>query len=1162
MTVDETTEFRVLGPFQVIAGGGRDLRVGGPQQRAVLAILAIRANEVVPASTLVHALWGEPTPPSAMAVTRTYVSRLRKVLSSVDDAQLVSRPPGYALEVDPDQVDANRFARLVRQGRAAAGAGRLDVASASFDEALGLWRAGVLADLDTETALRPEVTRLAEMRLATVEDRVDVLLATGRHQEVVAELESLTEEHPLRERLWGQLIVARYRCGRQADALAAYRSVRSVLVDQVGVEPGPELQALAQDVLDQAPTLRWQAPAHRTNGARVPLPPGTTRAPLVGRDRERARLAEWLDEARTGRFVAAFVSGPSGIGKTTLAGWFSRAAHAGGATVVLGRADDGADVPFLPLGEAVGHWASHVPAARLDLLGDQAATQLARLARVIAHRRGDPLPASLPEPVGPADRQHLFDAVVRWVEVLAADAPALVVLEDLHWADPATLLAIRHLLRHPPEAGALLVLTYRGVELTDVLDHTHHIDLAGLGDADVLELLSARVGGDLGAGGATFAAQLNNVAGGNPLFIHELVEHVTERGAPLPSATSLGGSAAVADVLERRLERLPAPTTTVLRQAAVVGEHFALPVLSAVVGLAEISVVEALEPAVSAGLVTQNGPGHFAFSHALVREAILDSVPLGQRARTHWRTGQAIESLSLSHPDPPLGEIARHLAAGVPAGDPHTAVVANVRAGRQALAALAFEDARTRFATATELAGTAEPELAYQAWLGLGQASAVLADFAGQRDGFLRAAAISRQQRWAERLAAAAIGLPTACGTGDPDDQDTIALVDEALTSLGGARTASRCVLLGIKAELVATLQGGDCRPLATLATELAESIDDPTAQAGALMARCSTLLGSPHPRQLAETAERALSLGTRGPDHLLRFLAPLPPVAALQLGDRDRFDALRVRLATDPTTRQVPHLAAYLRTWDAAVALAEGRFADAEELSTTIPGASDWPLWRLTALGQTRVATRERGKHAPVREDLASYYRSFGPAEEIACPIRSMLAALLAEAGDHTGAAHHAKLVTRTLNLRRLGWNAPFVLRHLAEVAAVLGDAGLAADLLPVLAGYSGQVLVSFTGRTIEAAADRAIGQALLALDRLDEAVDRLTAAQALEDSLDFHALTARTTYWHARTRLRRDAPGDRDTARQLLDQAVTQARKLGMNQLEQEACPSTLTR
>lgn len=1132
MTVDGRTEFRLLGPVRVIAHE-HELRVGGPQQRAVLAMLALRAGEVVPANTIVHALWAEPAPPSAVAVTRTYVSRLRKMLSP--NARLISRPPGYLLDVDPDQVDAHRFARLVRQGRDAAGAGRLDVASTTFAEALGLWRAGMLADLAPEGALQSEVTRLEEMRLATIEDRVDVELAAGRHLEVVAELESLTEEHPLRERFWGQLIVALYRCGRQADALAAYRSVRSVLVDQVGVEPGPELRALEHDVLAQAPALSWKAQTQH-----IPLPPGTTHTQLfVGRDRERARLAECLAQARAGRFVAAFLSGPSGIGKTTLAGCFARTAHAEGATVVLGRADEGAGVPFQPLSEAIRHWASHVSATQLDRLGEHTAAQLARLAPAIAHRRGDSPPESSPEPTSPADRQYLFDAVVRWVEAL--DPPALIVLEDLHWADPATLLAIRHLLRHPPEAGALLVLTHRDAELADPSDHTHHLALAGLDDTDVLDLLSARAGGDLGPDSAMFAAQLNQVAGGNPLFIHELVE----RGTSLPG---IGVSSAVVDVIERRLERLPAPTTALLRQAAVVGEHWNTAVLSAVVGLSEISVVEALEPAVGAGLVI--GADHFA--HSLVREAILDRIPLSQRARTHWRTGKAIAALSASHPNPPLGEIARHLAAGVPAGDPLAAIVANIRAGRQAMATLAFEDARTRFTTATELVettGAADPELAYHAWLGLGRANAVLADFDGQRTGFLQAAAIARQQGWAERLAAAAMGMPTACGTGDPDDQRTIALVDEALAGLDDTRSVSRCVLLGIKAELVATLQGGDARPLATLATELAESIDDPAAQAGALIAKAATLLGGPRPRELAETAEQALSLETRNFAHLLRFLAPLPAVAALQLGDRDRFDALRVRLATEPRTQHVPHIAAHVRTWDAAVALSEGRFADAEQLTATIPGVSDWPLWRLTSLGQARIVARERGYHAPVAEALTRYYRSFGPAEEIACPIRSLLAALLAEAGDLDGAAHHAKLVTRTLNLRRLGWNAPFVLRHLAEVAAVLGDAGLAGDLLPVLAEYSGQVLVSFTGRTVECAADRAIGQVLLTLDRLDEAVEKLTAAQALEESLDAHALVARTAYWHARARLRL---GDHATARQLLDQTSALARKLGMKQLE----------
>lgn len=1203
-------ELRVLGPFQVVGAGGEEVRCGGPKQQAVLATLALRANHVVPTASIVQVVWGESAPRSAVRMVRTYVSQLRKVLPAVGDARLTSRRPGYLLEIDLERVDAHRFVALVQRGREAADGGRLRAASKAFDEALGFWRGDMLADLGQTGALQSEVSRLEELRLAALEDRIDVELAAGRHVEAAAELETLTAAHPFRERLWGQRMVALYRCGRQADALAAYQSVRSTLVGQLGVEPGPELQALEHQVLVQAPGLLWRAtegragpsgasaadvagsdgsadPAgeHHLNGEQLALPrqlaQPSARRSFVGRAPECARLAECLDKARSGRFVTAFLAGPPGIGKTALAGWFARRAHAEGATVLLGRVDEGAGVPFLPIGEAIGHWAAHVPHSELNRLSEVDRWQLARLAPEIAERRSVLRSPPAPEAVSADDRQELFRTISRWVGVLAIRAPAVLVLEDLHLADPATLLAVRHLLCHPPNAGALVVATYRDTEaqglgeltallrsLREEID-SQHISLAGLDDADAIDLLASQVGRELDPEGRSFAVQLNRVTGGNPLFICEMVQHLTERQAIVPAGRGwtdqpapapFGVPPAVIDVIEQRLERLPASTTVVLRQAAVLGEHFDLPLLSRTTGMAEISVVEALEPAVGGGLVSYDSPraDGCAFSHSLVREAILAGLPLSQRVRIHWKAGLAIQAVSASRAEPPLGEIARHLAAGVRAGDPRTAVMANVRAGRQATATLAFEDARARFATATELAettGLTDPELVYDAWAGRGWASSLLADLDGQRTSFLAAATIAREQRWAQRLATAALGLVAATlgGSSDPGEQFTATtLMDDALAMLGDEPTATRCLLLSMKAVLAAARQRADAQSLARLAVELGRSSDDPTARTAGLTAQAWALLGTPRPDQLYEAVEQAFLLEVPVNMIWLRanLVVPLVPVAPMQQGDRDRLESLRGRLAA-PWVQDIPHISTFARAWDTAVALCEGRFSDAEQIIATMADMEDWWFWKVICLTQSNLVARERGHSVPSREALA-HYVSLEPDDPGVSSMRALLAGLHAQAGDHAAAVHQAGLVRRQLS--QFGWSKPFVLCHLAEAAAVTGDPGLAADLVPVLTDYSGQMLLWFMGMTIEAAADRALGQALLPLGRFDEAVARFEAAKALEQGFGAHALVARTTYWHARARLERNAHGDQGLAIELLDGASSQARELGMGQLERD--------
>ncbi len=243
--------FRILGPLEVV-DHERPVRLGGPKQRALLAILLLGRGEVVSSDRVIDQLWGERPPATAAKTLQGYVSHLRKALGN---EVLLTRGGGYLLQTAPDQVDAERFEMIVADARRALAAGDASHARKRLDEALGLWRGEPLADLGYEPFAQGEIARLAEARLAALEDRIDADLALGLHRDLVGELEGLVTFHPNRDRLCGELMLALYRSGRQTDALEVYRRRRVALDDELGLEPGPELRALERRILAHDPTL-------------------------------------------------------------------------------------------------------------------------------------------------------------------------------------------------------------------------------------------------------------------------------------------------------------------------------------------------------------------------------------------------------------------------------------------------------------------------------------------------------------------------------------------------------------------------------------------------------------------------------------------------------------------------------------------------------------------------------------------------------------------------------------------------------------------------------------------------------------------------------------------------------------------------------------------
>jgi len=288
-------DFRILGPLEIAADSGAAVPVGGGKEAALLAILLLHANEPVSISRLVDLLWDGTAPATAPKILQNAVSRLRR---GIGDDRLVTRGRGYQLRVEPGELDLDRFRRRLDEGRRFLGVGEAERASRVFGEALDLWSGPPLADFAGEPFARGEVERLEELRLGALTERIEAELAVGRHAEALTELEALVARNPLDERLRAQLMLALYRCGRQADALHAYQDARRALVDELGIEPGRALRGMEHAILNQ--------------DAALDLPPAPALRPRV--TRRRSLLVGLAGLALAAAAVAAGVATRGGGG--------------------------------------------------------------------------------------------------------------------------------------------------------------------------------------------------------------------------------------------------------------------------------------------------------------------------------------------------------------------------------------------------------------------------------------------------------------------------------------------------------------------------------------------------------------------------------------------------------------------------------------------------------------------------------------------------------------------------------------------------------------------------------------------------------------------------------------------------------------------------------
>jgi DNA-binding SARP family transcriptional activator/tetratricopeptide (TPR) repeat protein len=674
-------EFRILGPLDVI-DEERAVNLPGTKHRALLAMLLLHANEVVSTERLIDALWEGERPRAARKTLQVYVSQLRKVLGR---DRVHTKPPGYLLRVDGDELDLTRFQRLVDAGR--------------LKEALLLWRGPPLAEFAYERFAQGEIARLEELRLASLERRIAHELDAGRHAELVGELGVLVRDHPLREQLRAQLMLALYRSGRQAEALAAYREARRVLVDELGIEPGLFLRELEKAMLGQEPGLDLASTSHEER-----VTTSESRSAFVGREAELDELRAGLGAAVAGRGRLVLVSGEPGAGKSRLAEELTREAGTGGARILTGRCWEGGGAPaYWPWVQSLR---AYVRESTPELLRAQLGTGAVELAQVLPELRemlpGLPEPASLDSD---GARFRLLYATAEFLRNACADRPTVLVLDDLHAADPPSLVLLRFLARELGSIRLLVLGAYRDVDpvpgqrLSEMLVEvarepgTRRLSLGGLSEREVTRYVEwtapAIASPELGAA-------LHEQTEGNPLFVAETVRLLSLEGIEPESAGRLRLAIPrnVREVIARRLSHLSEDCNRVLVLASVLGREFALDALARLGGLSVDDLLNLLDKALAARVVSDvpGAPGRLRFSHVLIRDTIHDGVGAARRARLHRRAAEALEDLygdSLETPERVLA-LAQHWSQ---AGEPARAIALYRRGGELALRVFANYDA-------------------------------------------------------------------------------------------------------------------------------------------------------------------------------------------------------------------------------------------------------------------------------------------------------------------------------------------------------------------------------------------------------------------------------------------------------------------------------------
>ncbi len=1037
-------EFRILGPLDVIEGD-RVVDVAGAKHRALLAMLVLHPNEVVSLERLIDALWEDEPPETAQKALQVYVSQLRKALGK---DRVLTQAPGYRLRVEADELDLSRFQRFMEEGRA--------------KEALAVWRGPPLAEFASERFAQSEISRLEELRLACIEQRIDNDLGSGHDAELVGELEALVARHPLRERLRAQLMLALYRSGRQAEALAAYQSGRHTLVEELGLEPGRSLRELERAILEQDRSLDFVADDRGADEAKM-----ESKGAFVGRTAELEELLGGLDAVVSGRGRLFLLSGEPGIGKSRLADELIRAAQTRGAVVLTGRCWEAGGAPaYWPWVQSLRAYVRETPP---QLLRAQLGAGAAEVAQILPELH-ELLPG-LPEPAAidsEGARFRLFDATAEFLRNASAERPIVLVLDDLHAADTPSLLLLQFLARELGPTHLLVLGAFRDVDpvprppliamLAEVAREpvTRRLPLSGLSRLDVIEYVQLTASE---AVSVELAAALYEGTEGNPLFVGETVRLLSLEGVGLDSAGNfqLAIPQNVKDVIARRLAHLSEECNRLLLLASVLGREFVLEALARVGDVSDDELLDRLDEAMAARVLSEvpGGPGRLRFAHVLIRDTLYEGLTTARRVRCHRLAVEALEALYGDQPGTHLAELAHHSVAG---SDFNKGLEYARRAGERAFTLLAYEEAARLYEMALdafELADLPDESLRCELLISLGEAELRAGDSLTAKQAFLEAADIARRLGLPHALARAATGYGGRIMYARAGDDDRLVpLLEEGLAGLDDGDVELRTRLLARLAGALRDEPRRDRRDrLSREAVDFARARETPIALAYALDGRAASIMAP-------DTVTECFALGSE-----LREVAE-------RIGDRERmfygnWHRFIVQLMTGDIVAAEAELEAIsilvgelrqpaqlwqVRSAQAMLALAVGDLARAEELVTEAFSLGEraqpemaTPVHRL----QRHALCDFRGGLVEIEPEIRELADAY-PARPV---LRCALAHLHARVGRTAEAKHTLDDLARD-RFSRLPFDMEwlYAMSLLAETSALLGDAGSATVMYGLL--------------------------------------------------------------------------------------------------------------
>jgi DNA-binding SARP family transcriptional activator len=986
---------------------GRHSFSGPP--RVVLAALVFEREAGVSRDQLAEMLWPDGRPRTWASALRTHVSRVRTLVSTTlggTGETVVAGDGGYQLTLPADvtlEVDVDQAERALGAARAALAAGdaasALRLASGAADRVHGPFLPGHHGPW--VDAVRE---RLADVVVGALELTAQAALATGDLDRALAAAEEAVQRAPLRESAHRSRLAALDAAGNRAEALRAYQRLRRVLADELGVDPSPETEAAYLALLGPAPPSR--SPRRRAPEATGPGLSATgpsAPAPFVGREAELATLAAAWEQAAAGARHVVVVTGEAGIGKSRLTLEAAHRIGLNGGLVLYGRCDHEAIVPYQPIVEALDGFVAATPPDELPVLGNEA---MAELAAVLPSLDGPR------RPTGSDGRARLFGAVTELVATAARERPLLLVLDDLQWADEDTLLLVRHLLRRADDAPVLVVAISRDHDLQPghpLGEVVHSLDrdgwvrrlpLQGLTEADVRELLArTHVAGDAAERAAT-ARQLVAESAGNPFLVTELLG----AGAPPTAGPSRapdlepGAHAArpipqsVHELVASRLSRLDGATTALLRAAAVAGARFDLDVAADAAGLDQAVVLDAVDAALSSGLVVEESADRYRFAHHVVRRTLVAQLSGARRRALHDRLAGAIERLRAHELDRHAAALAHHSSAGAgPGGD--------ARAVRWARLASAQAAERSAPAEAVRLCRQAlahvpasERELLAEVTAELGIALLAAGDDAAAAT-LVDGAAQARRLGRTDVLGRAALSLADAADERPGVRADARALVDAAVAASASAPEAGDA--LTYARLLVRQVRLTD-RPRDRSRGQLVATARPPVAALEALHERAEELADPRYIDERRRVVDELEVLAENAGDPTFRVLAAHEQaMVAACVGDQDRVGRALVVLASAAADRHDAFADAMLAEREVARLTYEGNLAQAWDALTGAVAAHH-------ALAGPEAARAVEARHAPVIRWLwADAPPRSDPAEPVPVPVGHAAAVLDLLAAD-----------------------------------------------------------------------------------------------------------------------------------------------------------------